>query len=105
MLAAVEALIAGGELALTAIGRCLDSSALPKHRIKRMDRLLGSYRMQAETLVWYRALAQRLLRRTRRPIVLIDWTQTVEDCYALVAAVPFEGRAIPVYSEVHPNSL
>jgi hypothetical protein len=50
------------------------------------------------------ALGQRLLGQARRPIVLIDWTQTVGKFEALVAAVPFAGRAVPIYAEVHSSS-
>lgn len=105
MLAAVDALVRGGRLTLTAIGRHLRSDTAPKHRIKRIDRLLGNPHMHREILLWYSALTQRLMRGCRRPIVLIDWTQTVGRFDALVAAVPFLGRAIPIYAEVHPHSL
>jgi hypothetical protein len=48
-------------------------------------------------------MARRLLRTYRRPVILIDWTQTVGDFNALVAAVAFSGRALPLYAEVHPG--
>lgn len=104
VLAAVDALVRGGRLTLTALGRRLDSSALVKHRIKRIDRLLGNSRLHGELPVWYTALARRLVGQARRPVVLIDWTQTVGKFDALVAAVPFAGRAIPIYAEVHSSS-
>jgi hypothetical protein len=46
-------------------------------------------------------MARRLLRNNRRPVVLIDWTQTIAGCNALVAGIAFCGRAIPIYAEVH----
>lgn len=104
VLAAVDALVRGGRLALTALGQRLESSALVKHRVKRIDRLLGNTHMHQELPLWYAALAQRLLGQARRPVVLIDWTQTVGKFNALVAAVPFAGRAVPIYAEVHPSS-
>lgn len=104
VLAAVDALVRGGRLALTALGQRLESSALVKHRIKRIDRLLGNSHLHAELPLWYAALARRLLGQARRPIVLIDWTQTVGKFDALVAAVPFAGRAMPIYAEVHSSS-
>jgi hypothetical protein len=104
VLAAVDALVRGGRLTLTSLGRRLESSALPKHRIKRIDRLLGNGHLHQELPLWYGALTRRLLGQARRPIVLIDWTQTVGEFNALVAAVPFIGRAIPIYAEVHPSS-
>ena len=97
----VDALVRGGRLGLTALGRALSSAAAPKHRIKRVDRLLGNIHAQQEIVVWFATLAKRLLRKKRRPIILIDWTQTVGNCHALVAAVAFRGRALPIYLEVH----
>lgn len=104
MLALVDGLVRGNRLSLTRLGRSLAGSALPKHRIKRVDRFLGSFRVQIEIPAWYSALAKRLLRNCRRPIILVDWTQTIGRFNALVAGVAFSGRAIPAYAEVHPGS-
>lgn len=103
VLALVDALLAGGRLSLTALGRALASGAAPKHRIKRVDRFLGSSRARNERLVYYAAVAQRLLGQSRRPVVLLDWTQVTGEFYALVAAIASQGRAVPIYSEVHPK--
>lgn len=105
VLVAVDALLRGGRLTLTCLGRWLEGSAMPKHRIKRVDRFLGNSRVHREIPLWYRALAARLLANVSRPVVLVDWTQTIGSFQALVAAVPFLGRAIPIYAEVHPHSL
>lgn len=104
MLALVDGLVRGNRLTLTRLGRSLASSALAKHRIKRVDRFLGNFRVQREIPVWYSALAKRMLRNCRRPVILLDWTQTIGAFNALVAGVAFSGRAIPVYAEVHPGS-
>jgi len=100
----VEALVLGAKLALTQLGRNLRGAAYAKHNIKRVDRLLGNAHLHAERSLIYRAVAHRLLAATPRPIVLIDWA----DCgpghrwLLLRAAVPLEGRAVPIYEEVHP---
>ena len=104
MLALVDGLIRGNRLSLTRLGRSLAGSALPKHRIKRVDRFLGNFRVQGEIPVWFSALAKRLLRNCRRPVILLDWTQTIGAFNALVAGVAYSGRAIPVYAEVHPGA-
>lgn len=103
MLALVDGLIRGNRLSLTWLARSLSSKAAPKHRIKRVDRFLGNFRVQLEIPIWYSAIAKRLLRHCRRPVILLDWTQTVGDFNALVAGVAFSGRAIPIYAEVHPG--
>jgi Transposase DDE domain len=100
----VEALLLGGKLTLTHLGRNLRSAAFAKHSIKRVDRLLGNAYLHDERLAIYRAIARWLVAGTPRPILLVDWA----DCapghrwLMLRAALPLGGRAIPVYEEVHP---
>ena len=100
----VEALVLGGKLTLTHLGRNLRSAAFVKHSIKRVDRLLGNPHLHEERLVIYRAIAQWLLAVTPRPILLIDWADCApgHDWLMLRAAVPLGGRALPIYEEVHP---
>jgi hypothetical protein len=98
----VEGIILGGGLRPATIGRSLRGSALPKHEIKRVDRLLGNPRMNGDRLFFFLAIAHRLLRGADRPVILVDWTQACGTHVALVAAVPIGGRALPLYAEVHP---
>jgi len=104
ILAAVDALIRGGRASLTALGRNLAPSTTPKHRIKRIDRLLGNAHLHRELFAWYAIVAARLLDGCPRPVILIDWTEINRSWWSLTAAVPVAGRAIPIYSEVHPPS-
>jgi hypothetical protein len=98
----VEAVVRGGRLSPAAIGRVLPGEALPKHGIKRVDRLLGNPKMVGDRSHFFRAMAQRLLSGCVRPVVLVDWTHAGGPHEALVAAVPVGGRAVPIYIEVHP---
>ena len=102
LVAAVESLIRGGRLTLTGIGRSYSSST-PKHSIKRADRLVGNHRLWGERLIILRALAKYAVRGIARPVVLIDWTGVGREQWALVAAVPILGRALPILFEVHPQ--
>lgn len=104
MLVMVDGLLRGHRVSLTSLGRSLVSLAAPKHRIKRADRFIGNFRTQAEIPLWYSAMARRLLRGNRRPVILVDWTQTTGAFYALEAGLAFSGRAIPIFGEVHPSS-
>ena len=49
LLFAVNALIAGGRLSLSALGRSARGGVAPKHSIKRVDRLLGNPHLNHET--------------------------------------------------------
>ena len=98
----VEAIIRGGRLIPATIGRSLRGSARPKHEIKRVDRLLGNPKMTGDRMFLFLAISHRLLRGAQRPVILVDWTQAGGTHVALVAAVPIDGRALPIYIEVHP---
>jgi hypothetical protein len=99
--ALVEGIVRGGRLSPATIGRVLPGRALPKHGIKRVDRLLGNPKMVGDRLFFFVAIARRLLQGCARPVILVDWTQA-GDHVALVAAVPIGGRALPIHIEVHP---
>jgi Transposase DDE domain len=99
--AAVDAVVAGGVLSLTAMGRACRRAAKPKHRIKAMDRLLGNEALHAEIPGIYAVVAWLLVRQ-EHPVILIDWTQVGARHWALAAAVPIGGRALPISVEVHP---
>lgn len=98
----VEAIIRGGRLTPATIGRSLRGSARPKHEIKRVDRLLGNPKMTGDRMFLFLSISHRLLRGAQRPVILVDWTQAGGTHVALVAAVPIDGRALPIYIEVHP---
>jgi len=100
VMALVEGIVQGGRLSPATIGRALSGGALPKHSIKRVDRLLGNPKMVGDRVFFFKAIALRLLRQCARPVVLVDWTQAGQHV-ALVAAVPIGGRALPIYVEVH----
>jgi len=99
LLRAVEALMNGGRLSLTSLGRSLSGDILTKHKIKCIDRLLGNRHLQAETPVVYRGLCHAVLSGRQRPVILVDWS----DCepgrswLMLKAAVAIDGRALTLY--------
>jgi len=101
MAAIVAGIIRGRRLSVTAIGRVLAGRAFPKHRIKRVDRLLSNWRMRAERWFYFSDVASFLLGRWSVPVILMDWTKVTEGFHALVAAVPIGGRALTIYEEVH----
>jgi Transposase DDE domain len=102
--AAVHSLLSGAFLTVTALGRRLNSPALTKHNIKRMDRLLSNSHLHAERMVIYRAVCHHLCQHLSRPFILVDWSDIVEQNRLLMirAALVVEGRAIPLYEAVYP---
>ena len=100
----VVALLDGGKLALTHLGRHRSGSAFVKHHIKAVDRLLGNRHLQQERHGIYAALARTVLSGIARPLIIVDWADCELERKMLIlrAAVPIAGRAITLYEEVHP---
>ena len=101
----VEALLTGGRLSLTALGRGARGKTAPKHSIKRVDRLLGNRHLHSDIGHLCHAMVAWLLGSERRPVILVDWTLVGDNHNALVAAIPRDGRALPIYFEVHDRKL
>ena len=104
VLRVVKALLDGGKLALTHLGRHREGSAFIKHHIKAVDRLLGNPHLHRERIDVYAKLAHALLAHLDRPLIIIDWAdcELERELLILKAAIPVRGRAITVYEEVHP---
>lgn len=100
----VGALLIGGKLSLTQLGRSLTGVARVKHQIKAVDRLLGNRHLHRERDDIYRALARTLLAGMRRPLIIVDWSdfELGREWVMLKAAVPVGGRAISLYERVFP---
>jgi DDE family transposase len=96
---AVQGLMEGGHLWLTGLGRTLPGATTDKHRIKAVDRLLGSPAIQRATIELSATLATFLLRQIRRPVILVDWTGGGSSAfYILSASLAFCGRSLPLWS-------
>lgn len=104
---AVDAVAHGAPVTITTMGRGLHSPARIKHRIKRMNRLVGNASLAAERITFYRAMSCRLLCATAQPIILVDWSEFTPDGaqQLLRAALPIGGRAITLYEEFQPQAL
>ena len=104
VLRAVGAVLTGGKLSLTHIGRHLAGQARVKHQIKAADRLLGNQHLHRERKGIYRAIARSVLLGKERPVIVVDWSdvQSGQQWAVLKAAVPAGGRAISVYERVFP---
>ena len=100
----VEGIARSQRLSVTAVGRARPGSQQARHGIKAVDRLLSNAKLQRERLLWWHALVGKLLKAERRALVLVDWTQLHGSVWALVAAIPFRGRSLPVLAESYDES-
>jgi len=105
--AAVDSILQGAPASTTAMGRQLSSPVRIKHRIKRMDRLVGNRLLYNERKLCYRAMCHWLLKAIGQPVILIDWSDFSKDRkqQLLRAAVPVGGRGLVLYEELHPHKL
>lgn len=102
---AVCAALMGGVISLSAIALSLNGVIRFKHRLKSVDRLLGSASLQAVRTELYAALAARWLGGLRTVVLVIDWSDLTRDqkWQWLRASVVVEGRSVTLYEEVHPQ--
>ena len=69
---AVDAILQGAAANITAMGRGLASATRIKHRVKRIDRLVGNRLLNGERESLYQAMIERVLSRCVQPLVLVD---------------------------------
>lgn len=104
--AVIGSALQGGRLTLSALGRALCGESSVRHRIKRVDRLLGNEHLIEERLLFYRLLCDLLIGGRSEPEVIVDWSDLKPDrsLQLLRASVRVHGYALPIYEEVHPCS-
>lgn len=107
LMLATQALLTGQRLSLTQLGRQLFSKTQAKHKIKRIDRLLGNTHLHHERTEVYQFLCAQLLKGQTHPLIIVDWSDltTERDYHLLRASVPVGGRALTLYEESHPQSV
>lgn len=103
--AAVCSALTGGRLSLSQLARSTTSVTAMRHRIKRIDRLLGNDALHAARTMIYHEVAQRWLDGIAQVLVVIDWSDVTADqkWHLLRASVAVDGRSVTLYEEVHPQ--
>ena len=99
----VSCLLNGGRLTLTALGRAAQGDFKEKNSIKKIDRLLGNAHLWHELPIIYKAVAEQILRRNKRPVIAVDWTPWREGFHALTAGITVSGKCLVLYAEVYPE--
>ena len=107
LMAAVGSAVSGGRLTLSSLARHLAADTTVRHRIKRVDRLLGNCTLHDERTLFYRVLCELLIGAQHSPVLIVDWSDLKADrrWQVLRATVWVHGFALPIYEEVHPLKL
>lgn len=101
LLDCADALIRGNRMTLTDIGRNLSGNTLVKHKIKRVDRFLGSEKLDEDKLTIYKLLTHHLFSHLPYFVVAVDWSGCCGDDYHLLrASLVVDGRSIPLHNLV-----
>ena len=102
----VDALQEDSALTLTGLGRGMKNTKTKiKHCIKRVCRFLGNANIHRERRDVYGFIAHALLKNTRHPIIVVDWSPVNHvDKQLLRASIPIGGRAFTLYEAVYPES-
>jgi len=98
-----DALSTNETLTLTGLGRGMTKTKTKvKHCIKRVCRLLGNENLHRERLGVYASIAKALLKGTKHPLIIIDWSPVNRlDKQIIRAVIPIGGRAFTIYEEVY----
>lgn len=103
--AAVGGALRGGRLSLSQLARSVESTTAMRHRIKRIDRLLGNPLLHEARMEIYREVAAQWLAGISQVLVVVDWSDATTDqrWHLLRAGVSVEGRSVTLYEEIHPQ--
>ena len=87
------------------IARCLPVASSDKHKQKRLLRFLGrSYPTAPAMKQWALFVLRKVYRNSKSKVVLlIDETDLLFNYKAIVVAIPFRMRAIPIYWQIYTN--
>jgi len=103
---AVAALVHGGHLSLTSIGRNRLEAIQPRSKIQSTDYLLGNDKLYREIESVYQVHAHSILGSRKEIDLLVDWSTLVSGgSHLLRASIVCKGRSMTLYDEIHPESL
>jgi len=106
LICTVASLLDQGKLTLTALGRNMHGHALVKHKIKRVDRLLGNDNLIADKFYIYKQIANNILKNLTEAVIIVDWSGCCsQQRWILQASLAMSGRSIPIYKEIYPLAL
>jgi hypothetical protein len=74
LFAAIESSMNGGSLSITGLGRDIESKAMKKNKIKRVDRLCSNANLYRDIEFIYTRMTHLLVGKMKQPIIHIDWS-------------------------------
>jgi len=95
-----KSLIKCGTIGIASIGRNIESDAMEKHRIKRVDRFIGNDRINR--LAISAGLVELFCKDRKRVYVCVDWTDGEDKVHTILeATIPINSRGILIHTRAH----
>ena len=93
-------------LSVTEIGKKLSSNATVKSKINAANTFVNNHKLERDIILIYKGFAHFFWGNTKELVLLVDWTGACSEGYhTLSASVVGSGRSIPIYHEVHEESV
>lgn len=102
---AVKAIIHANTLSIAKMARAYPGPTTPKGHHKRLDRLINNPRLHQDIERVGRWILTHFIAADHRPILLVDWTEIDGGFHALSAAIPLDGRSLPVLWCIYPEGM
>ncbi|WP_220740524.1 IS4 family transposase, partial [Shewanella sp. c952] len=90
-------------LSITGLGREIESKAMEKHKIKRVDRLCSNTYLHRDIEFIYTRMTYLLVGTMQQPIIHIDWSDLDDrkQHFLIRASLAAQGRSLTLYEEIH----
>ena len=99
---AVDAILHGGKLSLTSIGRHMTKPIKARSKIQTTNYLLGNGQLYTELPGIYAAITKAICSSRKELFILIDWSSVVpHETHLLRASLVVKGRSMVLYEELH----
>lgn len=103
---ATSAVINGASLNISSIAQHLPGRSTGKHKVKRVDRLLGNTKLQACIDDIYHHITIRLTQALPELYIAVDWTSWGDNSFHLLrASLIADGRSLPLLNRLVPKAL
>lgn len=104
LFSSIESSMNGASLSITGLGREIESKAMEKHKIKRVDRLCSNTYLHRDIEFIHTRMTYLLVGTMQQPIIHIDWSDLDDrkQHFLIRASLAAQGRSLTLYEEIHP---
>lgn len=103
LMLATDAALHARSHTLSNLARALKGASSVRHKVKRIDRLLGNTALQRQCAQLYGAMARHVLGGCAQPVILVDWSDLKADrsVQMIRASLAWQGRSLTLLEQVY----